>query len=316
MRLKKYFSLALTASFLLGFFWYYQNNQSSFAILKTIPIINVAFIGLLQLSMIFLNGIFIKTMLVPFEKKIGMFESFYVSMLTSIGNYFTPLRGGAGVRAIYLKKKFNLPYSTFLSTLYGNYIIIFLVSAAFGLLGVAGLGQVNGEISLKMGGIFLAVILGSLLVIKLKVSQLKAFGSGSVDSFLNKPYAILKKIIIGWEKISSDSSLLGKLLLITLCNFLLSSLIIYLEFKSIGVHLNAYNVVIFNALASLSLLISITPGSIGIRETILMLFSTTMNLTNTNILNTSIIDRGVTFFLLIISFLFLSIFKKTRKIKN
>src|SRR3972149_3081522 len=109
-----------------------------FNIEKFKPLLDVSFVLLLLIALaniggIFINGLFTKFILEPFKKFISIAEAFYVSVISSIGNFFAPAGTGFGIRAVYLKKKHGLPYSEFISTLSGSYILVFLVSSFVGL---------------------------------------------------------------------------------------------------------------------------------------------------------------------------------------
>lgn len=101
---------------------------------------------------------------------------------------------------------------------------------------------------------------------------------------------------------SQDKSLLLKFILLTIFNAILAVFINGLEFYSINKPLSIDALLLYTALSSTSILISITPGSIGIREAVLAIFSETLNISTQEILEIAIIDRGVLFFTLIILF--------------
>ena len=56
-------------------------------------------------------------------------DSFAISTVTSAVNFVLPLRAGAAMRALYMKRQYNLPYSRFASTLAIFYLANLLVAA-------------------------------------------------------------------------------------------------------------------------------------------------------------------------------------------
>src|SRR5262249_19340073 len=63
-------------------------------------------------------------------RPVGLLECTWLSILTTAVNTLLPFHGGAGVRAVYLKRRHGLDYSSFLATLYGYQVLRVLVCAA------------------------------------------------------------------------------------------------------------------------------------------------------------------------------------------
>src|SRR3990167_10344315 len=134
MRMPSIIRLAIVIFVVLVFIVYLFLNSENFRPLLDANYYLLAVAALAYMGGVFVNGVFIKFILEPFNKFIAATEAFYVSVISSIGNFFAPAGTGFGIRAIYLKKKHGLPYSEFMSTLSGNYILVFLTSSFIGLL--------------------------------------------------------------------------------------------------------------------------------------------------------------------------------------
>lgn len=94
---------------------------------RQLNIVNaIYFVPLFFLYVLFFinNGLILKYFLEPFDIRLRFKEWFGLSVITTMGNYLTPFRGGAVARAVYLKKKHKFSYSYFLSTLSGIYIVL------------------------------------------------------------------------------------------------------------------------------------------------------------------------------------------------
>ena len=94
-----------------------------------------------RLVMIVSNGLFTKWTVEVFTKKMSLWEGFHVSVLTAVGNFFGPLFGGLGIRAVYLKKIHNLAYSKFTATLIGYYLVMFSLNSLLAIIGLVLLPQ-------------------------------------------------------------------------------------------------------------------------------------------------------------------------------
>ena len=105
--IKKYISYILTIVVLLLFGIYLFQNPQIITELKQVNILYIFFILLIQLSIFYVEGLFILVTLKIFNKDISKGESFYLATISRIGNYLLPMRAGAVFRATYLKKKIS-----------------------------------------------------------------------------------------------------------------------------------------------------------------------------------------------------------------
>jgi uncharacterized membrane protein YbhN (UPF0104 family) len=73
---------------------------------------------------------------------------------------------------------------------------------------------------------------------------------------------------------------------------------------------------LYSSLSGASLLISLTPGSLGIREGVFLITSQSIGLVEEQILQLAIVDRGIMFILLVIMMIFVSIFLKEFNLRD
>jgi uncharacterized membrane protein YbhN (UPF0104 family) len=126
---KKYLSLSVVVFVLAVFVWYGATHREIFTALGHVALWTIIVIAILRLFRFFLNGLFTKVTAEAFTDKFTIRESYMISIITAVGNFFGPLFGGLGLRALYLKKFHNLPISKFTSTLVGYYLIMFMVNS-------------------------------------------------------------------------------------------------------------------------------------------------------------------------------------------
>jgi hypothetical protein len=122
-RLWRYLKIIITIGIMSLFIYYFIDNREDFLVVLSTPFEYIFLIGIFNFLVFLLNGIFIRVILISFKKTIGVFESLYVQKYPLLGNSFLPTMGCAVIRSVYLKKRFSFPYSHFVSTLYGYYII-------------------------------------------------------------------------------------------------------------------------------------------------------------------------------------------------
>jgi len=311
--LKKIINIFFTISVISLFILYFLRNQEDIRSVLNVDPVYLVSISLMMIILFFLEGIFIKIVLKAFNKDIKIHESFYVSTLSRIGNYLLPLRAGIAMRATYLKKKFSFPYSQFISTLYGYYIILFLLYSAFALSGLAYKYIATREsyivLTLFFTGIFITMIIFSL--VKIPIEKVPSTKNRAINTIIK----ILKKILNGWNIIISNKKTLLNLFLISLGNILLNVVIFLLEFGALGIKSSIENIILYSSLSGVSLLVSITPGSLGLREAIFMLTSQSLGISNEIIMQMALLDRGIMFALLTVLAIPVLIFPKIQNAK-
>jgi uncharacterized protein (TIRG00374 family) len=99
-------------------------------------------------------------------------------------------------------------------------------------------------------------------------------------------------------------------------NILINTVIIYIEFIALGITVKFLDLILYSTLSGVSLLISLTPGSLGIREAVFLISSQSIGLNQEQILQLAIVDRGILFILLFIMMVFTMIFLKEFNLKE
>ncbi len=312
--LKKYISPIVTVIVLILFGIYlYRNPQIINEILSTNWIYIVLIMGIYLLVFLF-EGLFVKTSLSIFEKRIKVKESFFLATVSRIGNYLLPMRAGAIFRATYLKKKYEFPYSNFLSTFYGYYVIFFLTNSLISILILLSKYLVDGELFLPLILFFSLVVIGMLILIFVRLPINKIVKK--TEGIIEKVFLFMDKFIKGWDLIVRDRKDFFYLILIALGNIFLNIIIVYIEFISIDKVPKILDVILYTAISGVSLLVSITPGSLGIREGIFLITSQSLGLTETEIMKLAFLDRGVMFLLLLICLIVITIFSRKLTLKE
>ncbi len=304
----KYIKVLITLLIVVFFIYYFFQNQEDFLFVLSTPIKYLIMIAIPFGILVLLDGIFIKVILKSFDETISVLESFYVSNISYLGNYFLPMRGGAVIRSVYLKKNFNFPYTYFVSTLYGFYIIVFLVNALVGLLALLVIQFKYDVVSIPLyiffGLLFFFMLL--LTVFKFPTDKIKEGKYKVVNKILN----IIKDIFNGWNIIISNKKLLYSLIFITIAKFLISAFLFFVEFTALGIGKNFINILLYNCLSGVSLLVSLTPGSLGIREGIFVITSDILGISNEQVMQLALLDRGVVVITLVVLFIILYVLQR------
>lgn len=295
----KYISVVILGASLALFLWYFSGHREQFRPLLHINIFYLILLGLANVGSLALNGIFIKIVLQPFKKTIGIAESFYVSLISSAGNYFAPVGAGLGFRAVYLKRKHNLSYGDFMATVSGNYVLVFLVTSLSGLVALGLERSYAGHKYWVLFFVFLALFLVDLILMSVRVARIiiRLLRKTGRVGFLVR---ILSKIIEGWLLIITNKKLVWHLIGLTAIGYPLSLAMSFLILHSLHFHTSFGGLLLLVSLSSLSVFINITPGNVGIKEAVFIFSAQAIGLNTSQILAYSLIDRGVMFMVLLL----------------
>lgn len=290
--IKRYHRQLLGALVLAIFIAYFFENKKSFELLLDIRPIFLVGVALCYVAIVFTNGLFIKYIIEPFNKKISVRESARVSLISSLGNFFASSGAGLGFRAVYLKRRHNLGYGDYMTTLYGNYLLIFIINAS---LGIISLLLVSSSEGLQYTGalLFFSTLLVTSLV--LCFIRLPDSSSPSKKGRVSKAYRYLKSMITGWNRIVRNKRLLVHLSFLVTLQLGLTILIGWLEFSALNISIGLPELLLFSVLGSLSIFISLTPANLGVKEGIYLLTASVIGITTPQIVSIALIDRGILF---------------------
>lgn len=272
------------------FIIYFILNKDSFKPLLDMKPLLLIGSFVCYIAILLCNGLFMKYILESFDKQLSVHESTRVSLLSSLGNFFASSGAGLGFRAVYLKKKHGLSYSDYMATMYGNYLLIFIVSA---LLGVTSLGLIGLDSTPQFVG--LVLFFGSLLAVSIGLSFVRVPNISYDNKIVSKIIKLLRTMSLGWRRIIEDRRLLIHLSLLVLAQLILTVLIAWFELMSLSISIGFGQLLLFSVLGSLSIFISLTPANIGVKEAVYVITATIIGLTTPQILSLALIDRGILF---------------------
>lgn len=256
-------SLLLTFIFLgfLGIFL--AKNIHVFQELQNIKLSYTLFAFASTLVILYLGGLTIKLLATPF--KIDLKEHFALSVAAGFINLITPFRGGAGLRAVYMKKKHGLSYSHFLASLFGNYIVIFLISPLITLSSLYYIYLKHGIFNIYLTLFFLGLFLGTLFIVLFHQNKFKS------ENFITSK---INKVIEGWKIIKENKIIVLQICLLTLLTIIISGYLNKIVFLALGVEMNLITALYFSGVGLISMFLNFTPGSLGITEAIYLISAT------------------------------------------
>ena len=286
-KFKFVFSILIVVITIVLFYRFLSSHHAIIILLQKLSLLFILKILFLYIIVLGLLIYILKSSLKLVDLKLSFFENLLINCYSLMINFFMFGQAGPGLRAVYLKSKFNLKIKKFfyLTALY--YFFYFLISLSLIILSLLNTWYIYLSI------IFVLVGLVSLL------------------SFKNNRFINLQKRLKGSFK----------LFLFTLMQIVVQTIIFGLELNLVS-KVSYTQLLSYSGFANISLFASITPAGIGIRESVLLLSKRISQLSSSTIVSASLIDRSIyiMFLLLVLVFLFFfhstDIFKKIKTIKN
>jgi len=281
---KKIISISILILIVALFIYYIKNHISDFSQIKLInPFWLIPLILLFLLSYYF-TGLQTKHLLIPLGIKLKGFEAFAISIITGFYNIITPTHGGMVIRALYLKKKHGFSYTNFLSSLTGIYVINFLIGALLGLISLIFI-YINYNI---FNRVILLVFLGFLIP--------TLFITIFSPKFKETKYNLINKIIRvanGWHLIKNNKKVILIAIITTIGTLLTSIISTMIAYHIFGIELSFIKALFLASIGFLSIIISITPGNLGIAEAIAVFSALIIGITPAQSLSVAILGRIV-----------------------
>lgn len=249
----------------IGIFFYFQTNSELLPAIRHVSLPIFALLILLRLLFLILNGLVLKIFVKRFDVNLHWMEWLGLAIVTTLGNYITPFSGGMVARATYLKVKHNLAFTKFASLLAASYLITFAVAA---LLGLGCLFWLNDwhKSTYFLAMFFAGIFLGVVIAVSFPVQKIPKW-SGRI-------MRLITTVIEGWHELRTDLILLLQLFLITTTSMLLNGAAFWLAYQALNFTTVSIPAAVLVSLSAVySVILTITPGNLGIREALVSLTS-------------------------------------------
>lgn len=277
-----YILLVITAALFL--FWQ-RNKLKVLGEASFDHLIILAFVAILP---VFFNAFAFKVNTSIFNIHLKLREWIGLSVTNTFYNYIFPARSGMAFRIAYLKKQYQFPVSSYLTFLSGAYLILFFVSSLSAT--VLCIGFFFQSEQFHSG--FLYVSLGLLLSTGVFLGMLNLLNP-KLLSDQNRISLFLKNSIESFHYFKLNKN---KLKYLFLCKFffLLSiSLRLFVSYSVLGIHLSYMKLLLACSFLMFSMVISIIPGNLGIREGIIGIITNIMGLSIEDAMLGALLDRVV-----------------------
>jgi uncharacterized membrane protein YbhN (UPF0104 family) len=290
-------SIVLTLALIILTVVYVRDHLSEFRELWQQPLPPLIIICLIVLTAlgIFLNCEIIRVAFKAHRLNMGFLEGLALAASTSAANYFIPLKGGVGLRALYLSRRHKLPLTSFISQVTAVGLMTLTMSSLFGFSGLTLMSltdnQNNPTLTLYFGTTFLlglfVFLLPKILIVKARLPQFIAARlirlTEERDRYLNTQGLILR--LLGLD-------------FIYLLNWSLSNL---LAFQAFDIHISLYEAMFLTAGQIHATIVNLTPAGLGLVEAFSIYAGEILKFTPPEALMAQALSRTLSVILLILS---------------
>lgn len=244
---------------ILFFVYYVRTNFKQITSLIEISTASLACFAILFVMLVCINGI--NNFL--FYRKLGAAISLNEGIGLAFINRFAnelPLFGGLLAKGVYLKKKHNISFASYLPATMAMYLCYVSIS---GFMGVCTLvyffltQKILPPISLSI--YYMCMVLTYLVLwIPIKIPER-----------LTKLKEISKNLEDGWVILAENSDVAVRILILQCVGILFYATRLYIVFRFFSQDMGLAHCLLFSTATIITRMVSITPGAIGIREGII-----------------------------------------------
>lgn len=249
-------SLCLCAAILYAL----RNEQEKLLQIFSISPLSGLLLSLLCALVFIPAGFSRKLMAERLNIRLAFVDWYGLLMVTNLISLVVPARGDLAVSAIYLRKKYNLPYTHFISMLYGATILLAICLSITSSLCLAILALEGSTIDVR------------ILVIVAAFGLLSFFLGWIPANLLKGNRWVMKRLrtaLDGWNHLRADRVTLGRLAFLTQAGIALVALWMYATYRALGFEISILSAAIAGVMVQMSFFISITPGNLGVREALI-----------------------------------------------
>lgn len=275
-----------------GFAWYVFNSWDDFQELKISQPILLFPTIVVAIANIYSLGMLLELTLRPHGVVLSKWQVLGLASLTRFGNYISPGYLGLAIRAVYLKKKYNVDYTKFSSSFIVSNLLQLLISG-FIIIGIYIFRQTDSQ-DLQSIVYIIGLFIVFLIVLFLPLSWMR----GILNIFkANKLINRVDNLLTQYHKVRTHPGLFSSMLIWMLITLTTSSTMLYFLYPVIGFHIGILPAIFIATIGGWAIIFSITPASIGVREGLMALGAQIMGVSIPATLAAAILLRLVVFFI-------------------
>lgn len=216
----------------------------------------------------------------------GFMELMALTMAMCLGNMVTPMRGGTGALAVYLKRFHSLDFHAFAIIYGGTGLLIALINSGLAAVGLVVLGATHGFVHIPLS-LAVAALFVFCLYLSIFPPPIKWERSGILG--------LVFRTANSWHELTRNRRLMIVLTVSFLAvSFFLAAAFFFI-YRALGTELSASGVIITSSLGNIANLVSLTPGALGIFDAIVVEIPRILGLDTARSLAAALMFRALSF---------------------
>jgi uncharacterized membrane protein YbhN (UPF0104 family) len=243
---------------LCGFAVYLYLNADRFGELLDLSLAALLSLCSLVLAAIFLKGVINTLLYRELGTTVGLNEGIGLAIMNTVSNHL-PLSGGLIAKALYLKRRHQLAYTSYVSATVALYICFV---SSNGLLGLAGLGYqlLTGDRAPLLLALGFLGMTASILVFSISVNT---------DILPEGWRKRVTRLVAGWQVLKGSPSLVARTVGLQTLLTVLAAGRLWIAFHALSQNVTLNHCILFSSVSILTRLVSISPGGLGVREAVI-----------------------------------------------
>ena len=286
LRVFRYFFYALTLG---GIVFFVYARKDSFHAIRNVSTTSLPLMFATSAFSLVLNGILFNNGIAIFALRLPFKEWYGLTMANTMYSYFLPARGGLVARAFYLNYKYGFPYSDYLSFTSGT-LILNLFAASF-LASTIQLFLLFLQ-NFLLKPIFFVSILTTLILAGL-ISTVSSVHLKKISAS-NKIAHFFLNVVRGFRRFKNEPAKTASFIFLQFFFIFALALRLYVVFWALGLGVNYIHLALITSIVSFSMLFSLTPGNLGIKEALISVSANLLGVSPEEALLAAIIDRLIT----------------------
>jgi len=278
------FALVILAS------WYAYRHPELLTALRHVRLAHLAMLLGLALAGRALQALRFRLMTSALGADLGFREAFGLVMCNSMYGYLAPGRAGLGVLALYLKNRHGLSYAHFGSLVAASNLLQFLIAALVGLAACLLSNLIARPAPPVLVGAFLAILLLCLAGC-VALAALAGLAAHIRTQFL---HSLCVRVTNGMRMFWRRRDVLAKVAGLRVAEIGASVVALWIACSGVGLSVGLVALISMATLASVGMLLPLTPGSLGVSEGIISAAGHFWDLPTGTVVMAALVRRAVT----------------------
>jgi uncharacterized membrane protein YbhN (UPF0104 family) len=265
--------------------WYALAHQEDFEVLGDVSLSSLLQVAGTMVASCFLGGWLVNLFLRRFGVRLPWYRWLGLFFVMAAGNIVTPLRGGTGLFAAYLKTEHALPLRRFALMLVGTSMLSALVNSALALVGMGITWWTKDWVNVPL------VIVASTIL----ATCISTFFLPNPKPSERRVWKHVVRVLNGWHALLADRGLLWRVLLLSVGQTLTQILGMWFVYRSLGADVTPEALLTIMSLSVMASIVALTPASLGPYDAALLGLPALYGLTAAHRASALVVYRGMSF---------------------